>query len=183
MDHIIDNVVIELNLFDIVLNWLPAFLSYSLWSTHLLSESILSILNRFHDFSVFGIWSVHDIISQGDLLVIDWFFIGDWFCDLNSLNLNLSSWFSLSGKWDFLLVSCFSWRWGSDGRSFWCLSLNNFYFWSGNSFNLSWFLNCRLNWLICSNWGKNNTWSLFLFLIFLLLLMLMFLFSIRITIT
>lgn len=197
MDHIIDKFMIDLDLFNIILNWLPSFLSNSFWSIHLLTESILSILNRFHDFSILSIFSVIKIIFQSNFLVIHWFFISNWFWNLNSLNFNLLRCFCFRGfsrKWDFLLVSCFSWSWSSSNDcSFWCLSLNNFNF-SGYSFYLNWFLNGRLNWLNWGGWWFSNFFlfvcnlfnyyhffiSICFFRIFFVMMML-FLFSIWIT--
>jgi len=166
MNHIIDKVVIDLNFFNIILNWLPSFLCNSLWSLHLLTESILSILNRFHDFGILSIWSIVKIISQSNFLVIHWFFISNWFWNLNSLDLNLWKCFCLrclTRKWDFLLVSSFSRSWSSNDWSLWWLSLNNFNF-RGYRFYLCWFLNRRLNWLSWGSWFGNFFlfgWSLF----------------------
>jgi len=150
--------MINLNLFDIVFNRLPSFLSNSFWSLHFLAECVFGISDGFHDFSILSICVIENIILYLDFLVINWFFLSDdsWFGNLDSLNLN---WFrSLSGvrKRNFLLVSSHSWL--NHGISFWCNNLDFIFFFNGKWFGLSCLMNSLDNFCCGSNsWGS---WSL-----------------------
>ena len=199
--HIVDNIMAKLNFFNIILNWLPCLLFHSLRSCHLLSKSWFSVCYRFHNFVILSIWTIINIISQCNFLMINWFLLNCF--NLYSLDLN---WFYLCSyaKRNLFLVSVFAWHlywvsngwfWSIDKRCSFCfgsswLSLSSFgiSWFSLGWFNFNWFrlnLSLRFLWFVFF-FSRSGCLFIFLWLVFLLWLfsmfvMMMFFFSVWVT--